>query len=137
MQREALYTIFNIHPKLLFFSFTYPARPGRPVLSNLNLELEPGRVTAIVGDSGAGKSTLASLLMRYKHIFTINLIFLTKVVRPDVRRCLCGRLQPARAGPPHLPQVYCSGESESSPLQLLHRREYRVRRGGRHRDGGR
>jgi thiol reductant ABC exporter CydD subunit len=44
-------------------SYVYPQRPGR-VLSELDLELEPGRVTALVGPSGAGKSTIATLLMR-------------------------------------------------------------------------
>ncbi|MGD1057184.1 MAG: thiol reductant ABC exporter subunit CydD [Solirubrobacteraceae bacterium] len=44
-------------------SYEYPQRPGR-VLSDLDLELEPGRTTALVGPSGAGKSTIATLLMR-------------------------------------------------------------------------
>jgi thiol reductant ABC exporter CydD subunit len=44
-------------------SYEYPQRPGR-ALSGLDLELEPGRITALLGESGAGKSTLARLLMR-------------------------------------------------------------------------
>ncbi|MFD1826626.1 MULTISPECIES: ABC transporter ATP-binding protein [Mumia] len=43
-------------------SYGYEAR--RPVLDNLDLTLEPGTVTAIVGLTGSGKSTLASLLDR-------------------------------------------------------------------------
>ncbi|MCP1107240.1 ABC transporter ATP-binding protein/permease [Serratia nevei] len=35
------------------------------VLSDINLSLKPGSVTAIVGASGAGKSTLARLLLRF------------------------------------------------------------------------
>ncbi len=34
------------------------------MLSDVDLELEPGRITALVGPSGSGKSTLARLLMR-------------------------------------------------------------------------
>lgn len=45
-------------------SFTYPVRPGAPVLRNLCLTLPRGKVTAIVGRSGAGKSTVAALLER-------------------------------------------------------------------------
>lgn len=45
-------------------TFTYPSRPGHPVIKELSLSLSPGKVTAVVGDSGAGKSTLTSLLMR-------------------------------------------------------------------------
>lgn len=37
---------------------------GPPVLSGLNLTLQEGRDTAIVGPSGSGKSTLVSLLVR-------------------------------------------------------------------------
>ena len=44
--------------------FTYPSRPGQEVIKGLDLVLQPGKVTAVVGDSGAGKSTLTSLLMR-------------------------------------------------------------------------
>ena len=33
-------------------------------LCKVNIVLQPGKVTAVVGDSGAGKSTLTSLLMR-------------------------------------------------------------------------
>ena len=38
----------------------YPA-----VLENLNLKLEPGTVTAIVGRSGSGKSTIAALFSKF------------------------------------------------------------------------
>lgn len=45
-------------------SFEYASRPGQPALSNIDLDLERGTYTAIVGLSGSGKSTLASLLAR-------------------------------------------------------------------------
>jgi len=44
-------------------SFAY--RAGRPVLENVDLELRPGTITALVGPSGSGKSTLARLLPRF------------------------------------------------------------------------
>lgn len=43
--------------------YEYPQREGS-VLQDLNLQLEPGLITALLGPSGAGKSTLAKLLMR-------------------------------------------------------------------------
>lgn len=44
-------------------SFSYPGTEKR-VLDDVNLELKPGAVVAIVGENGAGKSTLVKLLCR-------------------------------------------------------------------------
>jgi ATP-binding cassette, subfamily B, bacterial len=43
-------------------SFGY--EPGRLALENVDLEIRPGEVVAVVGPTGAGKTTLASLLLR-------------------------------------------------------------------------
>jgi|DEB0MinimDraft_10_1074344.scaffolds.fasta_scaffold00276_9 ATP-binding cassette subfamily B protein len=42
--------------------FAYPE--GRPVLSDVRLEVPPGRTVAVVGPTGSGKSTVALLLAR-------------------------------------------------------------------------
>ena len=44
-------------------SFGYT--PERTVLHDLSLEVQPGRLIAIVGPTGAGKTTLINLLMRF------------------------------------------------------------------------
>ena len=49
--------------RLAGVSYEYPGRAGA-ALSELDLELAPGEITALVGPSGAGKSTIARLLMR-------------------------------------------------------------------------
>ncbi|XP_072184568.1 mitochondrial potassium channel ATP-binding subunit [Excalfactoria chinensis] len=46
-------------------SFSYPTRPGHPVLQDFSLTLPPGETVAIVGPSGGGKSTVAALLERF------------------------------------------------------------------------
>jgi ABC transporter fused permease/ATP-binding protein len=51
--------------KLENVSFAYPSRRGQPVLTNVDLEIKPGEVVALVGPSGAGKSTILSLLYRF------------------------------------------------------------------------
>jgi ABC-type multidrug transport system fused ATPase/permease subunit len=44
-------------------SFGYD--PERPVLEEINLELEPGKTVALIGHTGSGKTTLASLVPRF------------------------------------------------------------------------
>ena len=51
--------------RIEFRDVTFCYHPGEPVLSNLNLTVEPGQSVALVGHSGAGKSTLISLLLRF------------------------------------------------------------------------
>jgi ATP-binding cassette subfamily B protein len=44
-------------------SFRY--EPDKPLIDDLNLNVESGRTVAIVGPTGAGKTTLVNLLMRF------------------------------------------------------------------------
>ncbi len=44
---------------------TFAYQPDAPVLHGVDIEIAPGRVTAIVGPSGSGKSTLFALLERF------------------------------------------------------------------------
>lgn len=67
--------------------------PGKPVLRQLNLHLEPGSFTFIAGASGAGKSSLLSLLaLSHKpstgsmHLFGQDVTKLTREELPSVRR---------------------------------------------------
>ena len=39
--------------------------PGRPVLQDIDLELEPGQTVALIGHTGSGKTTIASLVPRF------------------------------------------------------------------------
>lgn len=43
--------------------FAYPSRPEQSILKDINLRIQPGTSTAIVGGSGSGKSTIANLLL--------------------------------------------------------------------------
>lgn len=47
---------------------TFGYRPDVPVVCDVNLTLQPGTVTALVGPSGSGKSTLAALLARFHDV---------------------------------------------------------------------
>ncbi|KAJ0987478.1 hypothetical protein J5N97_005834 [Dioscorea zingiberensis] len=45
--------------------FSYPARPGLPVLTNFSVRVKGGSKLAIVGGSGSGKSTVVWLVQRF------------------------------------------------------------------------
>jgi ABC-type multidrug transport system fused ATPase/permease subunit len=45
-------------------TFAYP-ESGEAILKNVNLEIERGKIVALVGPSGAGKTSLVNLLLRF------------------------------------------------------------------------
>lgn len=55
----------GLHSAIRFVDVSFGYESDRLVLDNLNLEIQKGQVTALVGASGAGKSTLADLLPRF------------------------------------------------------------------------
>ncbi|TPG86513.1 lipid A export permease/ATP-binding protein MsbA [Pseudomonas caspiana] len=54
------------HLEVRNLSFTYPGTE-REVLKNISFTAAPGQMIALVGRSGSGKSTLASLIPRFYH----------------------------------------------------------------------
>ena len=46
-------------------TFAYPSRPHVKILDDLDLTIEAGKLTAIVGPSGSGKSTIVGLVERW------------------------------------------------------------------------
>jgi ATP-binding cassette subfamily B protein len=51
--------------RVVYDGVTFGYDAGRPVLHDVDLELEPGRVVALIGHTGSGKTTLASLVPRF------------------------------------------------------------------------
>lgn len=70
-------------------AFRYPGA-HRPVLTDFNLTLPAGKITAIVGDNGAGKSTLVKLLGRFYDPeagrITLDGVDLREVSQQDLRQ---------------------------------------------------
>jgi ATP-binding cassette subfamily B protein len=78
-------------------SFSYYGAGNEPVLQNINLHIEQGKITAIVGMSGSGKTTLLKLLLKfyshYKGNIAFNNIVLSnnwKNIDPNFWRSQCG-----------------------------------------------
>lgn len=55
--------------------------PGVTALSNVNLSLSPGKVTAIIGENGAGKSTLMKILSGIYTDYEGEIILNNKILR--------------------------------------------------------
>lgn len=69
-------------------SFRY--EPDKPLIADLNLEVQPGRTVAIVGPTGAGKTTLVNLLMRFYEVdegrILLDGVDTRTMTRDDLRR---------------------------------------------------
>ena len=58
-------TAGHLQEEIRFDNVTFGYLPGEPILKNVDLHIQAGKMTALVGSSGAGKSTLADLLPRF------------------------------------------------------------------------
>ncbi|MFD3874037.1 ABC transporter ATP-binding protein [Streptomyces sp. NPDC058623] len=63
--------------------------PGKPLIENLSLTVEPGHTVAIVGPTGAGKTTLVNLLMRFYEVtggeIALDGVDIAKMSREELR----------------------------------------------------
>jgi ATP-binding cassette, subfamily B, bacterial MsbA len=75
---------------VVFHDVTFGYDPENPVLHNIDLEVQPGEVIAIVGQSGAGKTTLVNLIARFYDVtdgsVTIDGVDVRKIKLESIRR---------------------------------------------------
>ncbi len=55
----------RINGNILFNNVYFSYDDNRQVLNNINLDIESGKILALVGPSGAGKSTIFSLILKF------------------------------------------------------------------------
>ncbi|HZU75726.1 MAG TPA: ABC transporter ATP-binding protein [Dehalococcoidia bacterium] len=64
--------------------------PDAPLIEDMNIDVKPGQMIAIVGPTGAGKTTLVNLLMRFYEIqrgaIRVDGVNITELRRGDLRR---------------------------------------------------
>lgn len=77
--------------RVIFDRVGFAYLPGKPLIHDFSLQVEPGMRVAIVGHSGAGKTTLVNLLMRYYDMdsgaITVDGTDIRAVSRDSLRRC--------------------------------------------------
>ena len=76
--------------RVAFENVTFGYDPGKPVLNEINLDVEPGEMIGLVGKSGVGKSTMINLICRFYDVnrgsVTIDGVDIRKIRLEDLRR---------------------------------------------------
>lgn len=79
----------EIKGEVRFENVSFSYHENTPLISDLNINAQPGQVIAIVGPTGAGKTTLVNLLMRFYEIDTGRIT----IDGVDIRHIPRGRLR--------------------------------------------
>ena len=64
-EKEDAEVLADVKGKVNFKNVSFAYKEGEEVLKDINLEVKPGEVVALVGPSGAGKTTLVDLIFRF------------------------------------------------------------------------
>ena len=75
--------------EVVFSDVSFRYTPERPLIEEMNLQVQPGRRIAIVGPTGCGKTTLINLLMRFYDVdsgsITVDGADVRQMRRADLR----------------------------------------------------
>jgi len=108
------------HVRFEHVSFGYAAEHN--TLHDIDIEAEPGSVTAIVGSTGAGKSTLVSLIPRFYDVtsghVSIDGIDVRELRLNDLRRQISMVLQPSMVFPLSIRDNIAYGRSNASDAEI-------------------
>jgi ATP-binding cassette subfamily B protein len=100
--------------RIEFKNVTFGYIPGIPVLSNINLIIEPGESVAFVGLTGAGKTSLVSLIQRFYDVTDGALLIDGVDIRDVTRRSIAGQMSMV------LQEPFLYSESVGSNIRYNH-----------------
>lgn len=79
----------TLRGQVTFDKVAFRYEPGKPLIENLSLSVDPGHTVAIVGPTGAGKTTLVNLLMRFYEVtggeIALDGVDIAKMTREELR----------------------------------------------------
>jgi len=93
----------------------HPPTSEKPILTNLCLETNPGKITIVRGPSGSGKTTLVEIISGISRSQKGEITWLNKVLNARQRRWLCGLVF-------QFPERYFIGLSIAQELRLGHKK---------------
>ena len=88
--RENATTLQNVEGRVDLENVRFGYVPGKTILHDLSLAVEPGKTVAIVGPTGAGKTTIINLLMRFYDVDTGRILVDQGDIRDYTRASLRG-----------------------------------------------
>ncbi len=59
----------DVAPSIRFEHVTFGYKDGQPVLKDINIDVQPGQMVALVGPTGSGKTSIASLTKRFYDVW--------------------------------------------------------------------
>ena len=80
----------QVEGRVAFKDVTFGYDPGKPVLNEINFDVEPGEMIGLVGKSGVGKSTVINLICRFYDVnrgsVDIDGVDIRRIRLEDLRR---------------------------------------------------
>lgn len=94
---EHPHELVDVKGHIVFKDVGFEYVEGNPVLKNINVEINPGEVVAIVGPTGVGKTTFINLLNRFydpvEGLVTLDGHDLREVSLESLRHCMSNVMQ--------------------------------------------
>jgi ATP-binding cassette, subfamily B, multidrug efflux pump len=78
----------SVEGRIEFDNVSFAYEPDRPVLQDIDFNIEPGQTVALVGPTGAGKTTIANLIPRFYEVSAGAVRVDSRDVREVQRRSL-------------------------------------------------